>query len=67
VHGAIATDFNGGTVHDKSEMNKHVADKSTLGRVGQPDDGGPRIASLLSEDNRWISGQRIEVSGGMAL
>jgi hypothetical protein len=25
------------------------------------------IASLLSGDNRWINGQRIEVSGGMAL
>jgi hypothetical protein len=25
------------------------------------------IASLLSDDNRWINAQRIEVSGGMAL
>jgi hypothetical protein len=25
------------------------------------------IAALLSEVNRWINGQRIEVSGGMAL
>jgi hypothetical protein len=25
------------------------------------------IASLLSEENRWVNGQRIEVSGGMAL
>jgi hypothetical protein len=25
------------------------------------------IASLLSEDDRWINAQRIEVSGGMAL
>jgi len=25
------------------------------------------IASLLSEDNRWVNGQRIEVSGGMNL
>jgi hypothetical protein len=25
------------------------------------------IASLLSEDNRWINAQRIEVSGGMYL
>jgi len=24
------------------------------------------IASLLSEDNRWVNAQRIEVSGGMA-
>jgi NAD(P)-dependent dehydrogenase (short-subunit alcohol dehydrogenase family) len=25
------------------------------------------IAALLSDENRWINGQRIEVSGGMAL
>jgi hypothetical protein len=25
------------------------------------------IASLLSDDNRWVNGQRIEVSGGMVL
>jgi hypothetical protein len=28
---------------------------------------GPMIAALHSEDNRWVNGQRIEVSGGMAL
>jgi hypothetical protein len=25
------------------------------------------IAALLSDENRWVNGQRIEVSGGMAL
>lgn len=37
---------------------------SLLGRVGVPDDIGPAIASLLGPDNRWITAQRIEVSGG---
>jgi NAD(P)-dependent dehydrogenase (short-subunit alcohol dehydrogenase family) len=36
-------------------------------RVGVPDDIGPMIAALLSDDNRWVNGQRIEVSGGMSL
>ena len=63
--GAIATDFSGGMVRDNPEINKRVADMTSLGRVGQPDDIGPMISSLLSEDNRWINGQRIEVSGGM--
>src|SRR4029077_10218960 len=31
-----------------------------------PDDIGPMIASLLSEENRWVNAQRIEVSGGMS-
>ena len=65
--GAIETDFSGGMVRDNPEVNRRVADMTALGRVGQPDDIGPMIASLLSEDNRWINGQRIEVSGGMAL
>jgi NAD(P)-dependent dehydrogenase (short-subunit alcohol dehydrogenase family) len=63
--GAIATDFSGGMVRDNPEINKRVADMTALGRVGQPDDIGPMIASLLSEDNRWVNAQRIEVSGGM--
>jgi NAD(P)-dependent dehydrogenase (short-subunit alcohol dehydrogenase family) len=65
--GAIATDFSGGMVRDNPEVNKRVAEMTALGRVGEPDDIGPMIASLLSDDNRWINAQRIEVSGGMVL
>ena len=65
--GAIATDFSGGMVRDNPEISKRVAEITALGRTGVPDDIGRMIASLLSEDNRWINGQRIEVSGGMAL
>jgi len=62
--GAIATDFSGGMVRDNPEVNKQIAGVTALGRVGLPEDIGPMIASLLSEDNRWINAQRIEVSGG---
>jgi NAD(P)-dependent dehydrogenase (short-subunit alcohol dehydrogenase family) len=65
--GAIATDFGGGAVRDNPEINKQIAAVTALGRVGVPDDIGPMIASLLSDDNRWITAQRIEVSGGMFL
>jgi NAD(P)-dependent dehydrogenase (short-subunit alcohol dehydrogenase family) len=65
--GAVATDFSGGMVRDNPELNKRVADMTALGRVGLPDDIGPMIAALLSEDNRWVNAQRIEVSGGMGL
>jgi NAD(P)-dependent dehydrogenase (short-subunit alcohol dehydrogenase family) len=65
--GAIATDFSGGMVRDNPELNQRVADMTALGRAGVPDDIGPMIASLLSEDNRWINAQRIEVSGGMSI
>ncbi|MFM0739660.1 SDR family oxidoreductase [Paraburkholderia xenovorans] len=62
--GAVATDFSGGMVRDNPELNKLVSDATALGRVGLPDDIGSMISSLLSEDNRWVNGQRIEVSGG---
>lgn len=65
--GAIATDFGGGMVRNNLEVNRQIADITTLGRTGVPDDIGPMVAALLSEDNRWINAQRIEVSGGMAL
>lgn len=65
--GAIETDFGGGAVRDNEEINKHIASVTALGRVGVPDDIGPMIANLLSEDNRWINAQRIEVSGGQGL
>ncbi|UCI06164.1 SDR family NAD(P)-dependent oxidoreductase [Mesorhizobium sp. B1-1-8] len=63
--GAIATDFNGGHVRDDADINRMVASVTALGRAGVPDDIGPMIASLLSDDNRWVNAQRIEVSGGM--
>ncbi|HEY0265165.1 MAG TPA: SDR family oxidoreductase [Rhizomicrobium sp.] len=63
--GAIATDFGGGAVRDNKQMSDFVASVTALGRAGQPDDIGPAIASLLSEGNRWINAQRIEISGGM--
>ena len=65
--GAIETDFGGGTVRDNAELNAHIASQTALGRVGLPDDIGGVIASLLSDDNRWINAQRIEASGGMFL
>lgn len=65
--GAIETDFFGGAVRDTPEFNRLFADMTALGRVGQPDDIGPMIASLLSPDNRWINAQRIEVSGGQGI
>lgn len=65
--GAIQTDFSGGIVRDNPEVNQFVSSVTALGRPGLPDDIGPMIAALLSEDNRWVNGQRIEVSGGMFL
>ena len=65
--GAIETDFSGGAVRDNPQLNAQVAGMTALGRAGLPDDVGGAVAALLSEGSRWITGQRIEVSGGMLL
>ena len=65
--GAIETDFAGGAVRDNPEVNKMIASQTALGRVGVPDDIGNAIAALLSEENRWVNAQRIEVSGGQSI
>jgi NAD(P)-dependent dehydrogenase (short-subunit alcohol dehydrogenase family) len=65
--GAIATDFGGGMVRDDAQVNAMIASQTALGRVGLPDDIGGVVASLLSPENGWINGQRIEASGGMFL
>lgn len=65
--GAIETDFGGGAVRDNPEINAHIAGITALGRVGVADDIGPMIAALLTDANRWVNAQRIEVSGGQAI
>ncbi len=63
--GAIATDFSGGMVRDNAQLNQAIADRTALGRAGLPEDVGPVIASLLSDDLGWVNAQRIEVAGGI--
>lgn len=65
--GAIETDFLGGAVRDMPDLNKQFAGMIALGRVGVPDDIGPMVASLLGPSNRWVTAQRIEVSGGQVI
>jgi NAD(P)-dependent dehydrogenase (short-subunit alcohol dehydrogenase family) len=65
--GAIETDFGGGAVRDNKNLNDFVASQTALGRVGLPEDIGGAVAAILSDDNRWMNAQRIEISGGMFL
>jgi len=65
--GAIETDFLGGAVRDLPDLNKQFADMIALGRVGIPDDIGPLVASLVGPASRWMTAQRIEVSGGQVI
>lgn len=63
--GAIATDFNGGHVRDNEQLNNFVSSVTALGRTGLAEDIGGVVAFLCTDDARWITAQRIEISGGM--
>ncbi|HYP90119.1 MAG TPA: SDR family oxidoreductase [Polyangiaceae bacterium] len=64
--GGVETDFGGGVMRDP-ELHKVVAAETPLGRVGQPEDVAGVVAMLLAPETRWITGQRIEVTGGYRL
>jgi NAD(P)-dependent dehydrogenase (short-subunit alcohol dehydrogenase family) len=62
--GAIETDFGGGRIRNDPTIQKVLAAGTALGRVGQAEDIGPMVASLLDDANHWMTAQRLEVSGG---
>ncbi|MCM2515438.1 SDR family oxidoreductase [Streptomyces griseoincarnatus] len=65
--GPTATDFNGGVMRDDAGMRQVLAGQTALGRVGEPEEIGDAVATLASEGLRWVTAQRIEVSGGVLL
>lgn len=65
--GPIETDFNNAAIRNNPDRKAALASMIALGRVGQADDIGGVVAFLCSEDGGWITGQRIEASGGVAL
>ncbi|WP_229054988.1 SDR family NAD(P)-dependent oxidoreductase [Aeromicrobium sp. Leaf350] len=65
--GATATDFGGGMIRDNDDYRAMITANHAFGRVGEPEDIGGAIRALASESAGWITGQRVEASGGQAL
>jgi NAD(P)-dependent dehydrogenase (short-subunit alcohol dehydrogenase family) len=65
--GALDTDFNRQAFDAAPQIRDVIAGNTALGRVGLAEDVGGVVAFLCSDDARWITGQRLEVSGGMFL
>jgi NAD(P)-dependent dehydrogenase (short-subunit alcohol dehydrogenase family) len=63
--GPIETDFNQAAIRSNPQMKERLSSLSPLGRVGGANDIGGVVAFLLTEDAKWINGQRLEVSGGI--
>lgn len=64
--GITETDMNS-WLTENPESQKSVADMTALGRPGQPADIADAVAFLASDDARWITGQTLEVNGGLFL
>jgi NAD(P)-dependent dehydrogenase (short-subunit alcohol dehydrogenase family) len=62
--GPIRTELGGGL---NDEFEKILAEQTALGRVGEPEDVADAIVSLLSDGNRWINAQSLEVAGGFVI
>lgn len=64
--GPILTDMNRGQFANK-EIRKQVANWSAMKGIGDPTDVAELVAFLVSPAAGWITGQWIEVSGGLGL
>jgi NAD(P)-dependent dehydrogenase (short-subunit alcohol dehydrogenase family) len=64
--GGVLTDFGGGVMQDPALQRQVIAD-TPLGRLAQPDDIAGIIATLVAPETAWITGQRIEATGGYRL
>jgi 3-oxoacyl-[acyl-carrier protein] reductase len=65
--GITDTDMNP-SIRDKDvKAVERVASMTALGRPGLPADIGDAVAFFASDDARWITGQTLEVNGGLFL
>lgn len=65
--GALRTDFTAPTFAHAPQMVDVIAQNTALGRVGETADVAGVVSLVCSPEGGWITGQRIEVSGGMFL
>jgi 3-oxoacyl-[acyl-carrier protein] reductase len=64
--GITETDMNTWLTED-AEAAQRVAEITALGRHGQPVDIADAVAFFASDDARWVTGQTLEVNGGLFL
>jgi 3-oxoacyl-[acyl-carrier protein] reductase len=62
--GITATDMNA-WLTESPEAARQVAGMVALGRHGEPADIADAVAFFASDDGRWVTGQTLEVNGGL--
>lgn len=62
--GGVPTDFNGGAIRNNPQLQQMVVAQTAMGRLADAHDIGGLVALLCSDDARWLTGQRLEATGG---
>ncbi|WP_314411648.1 glucose 1-dehydrogenase [Streptomyces sp. DSM 40484] len=65
--GTVLTDASAATLLNDPQAEEQAAALAALGRIGRPEDMADIVAFLASDDARWVTGQVIDATGGMAL
>ncbi len=65
--GLVDTDFHGDRLRADPEAARQAAALTAFGRLGRPDDVADVVAFLASDAARWITGERLETTGGAYL
>jgi 3-oxoacyl-[acyl-carrier protein] reductase len=48
-----------------TDFNQQAISQTPLGRIGQPQDIAPAVGFLASSDSGWITGEIVQVAGGL--
>jgi NAD(P)-dependent dehydrogenase (short-subunit alcohol dehydrogenase family) len=62
--GGVATDFAGAAIRNNPMLQQMVVAQTAMGRLAEPHDIGGLVSLLCSDDARWLTGQRLEATGG---
>ncbi len=62
--GGVATDFAGAAIRNNPALQAMVIAQTAMGRLAEPHDIGGLVRLLCSDDARWLTGQRLEATGG---
>jgi NAD(P)-dependent dehydrogenase (short-subunit alcohol dehydrogenase family) len=64
--GAVATEFIA-ALRAQPGWDEATAKHTPMGRLGEPEDIAGAVMMLVGDDARWVTGQVIEASGGLAI
>jgi NAD(P)-dependent dehydrogenase (short-subunit alcohol dehydrogenase family) len=65
--GGIVTDFGNAAIRNNPKAQEWIIAQTPMGRPGEARDIGGLVALLCSDDARWLTGQRLEATGGFNL